>query len=321
MEESDVGFDRILSCSARRCAAWGLRLCASVMLLSAVLAACGGDGDDTTAGQETLIWSDEFNGAANSGVDRTKWIYDIGTGYPGGPPNWGTGEVETMTDDLANVRQDGNGHLLITPRRDSGGSWTSGRIETQRSDFRPPAGGLLAVEASIQQPNVSGDAALGYWPAFWSLGAPFRGNYQNWPGIGEIDILEDINGRSSNFGTLHCGTTSPPNPCNEFSGIGSGEKPCPGCQTGFHTYRIEWDDSVSPEEIRWYLDDDNFFTVRASAVDTTTWKNATDHGYFLILNVAMGGGFPGAFGGGPTAATVPGMPMIVDYVRVYTRIG
>lgn len=322
MEATAVGCDRIFSGSARARVACGLRLCASVMLLSAVLAACGGDGDDApTAGQETLIWSDEFNGAANSGVDRTKWIYDIGTGYPGGPPNWGTGEVETMTDDLANVRQDGNGHLLITPRRDDGGNWTSGRIETQRSDFRPPAGGLLAVEASIQQPNISGDAALGYWPAFWSLGAPFRGNYQNWPGVGEIDILEDINGRSSNFGTLHCGTTSPPNPCNEFSGIGSGEKPCPGCQTGFHTYRIEWDDSVSPEEIRWYLDDDNFFTVRATAVDATTWKNATDHGYFLILNVAIGGGFPGAFGGGPTAATVPGMPMIVDYVRVYTRIG
>lgn len=178
---------------------------------------------------------------------------------------------------------------------------------------------MLTIEASIQQPDVSGDAAAGYWPAFWSLGAPFRGNYQNWPGIGEIDILEDINGRSSVFGTLHCGTVSAPNPCNEFTGLGSGEVPCPGCQTGFHKYRVEVDDSIAPEEIRWYLDGESYFTVRSNEVDETTWDNATDHGFFLILNVAMGGGFPDAFGGGPTDATVPGIPMLVDYVRVYER--
>lgn len=301
-----------------------LGVCAAVLLLSTVIAACGGDSDGDSGGDQVmsqwdLIWSDEFDGAANTGVDPSKWIYDLGTGYPGGPDHWGTGEVETMTDDIANVLQDGHGHLLITPLLSASGAWTSGRIETQRSDFQPPAGGAVAFEASIWQPDVSGDAALGYWAAFWSLGAPFRGNYQNWPGIGEIDILEDINGRSSVFGTLHCGTTSPPNPCNEYSGLGSGETPCPGCQTGFHAYRIEWDESVSPEEIRWYLDEDHYFTVKADQVDAMTWKDATDHGYFLILNVAIGGGFPGAFGGGPTDATVPGIPMIVDYVRVYTR--
>ncbi len=298
------------------------RLFASVMLLSAGVVACGSDdNDNVVTNQWTLVFSDEFSGAKNTGVDTTKWIYDLGTGYPGGAPNWGTSEVETMTDDIANVALDGKGHLLITPLRDASGNWTSGRIETQRSDFKPPAGGQVAFEGRIQQPNVSGDAALGYWPAFWSLGAPFRGNYQNWPGIGEIDILEDINGRSSVFSTLHCGTTTPPNPCNEFSGIGSGERPCVGCQTGFHIYRVEWDDSVSPQELRWYLDNNNFFTVKANQVPEQTWKDATDHGYFLILNVAIGGGFPGAFGGGPTDATVPGIPMIVDYVRVYTHEG
>lgn len=311
---------RLRSSSLRARAAYLLCLCASMMLLNAGIAGCGDDCCEETVGWQ-MIFSDEFEGAANTGVDRIHWMYDLGTGYPGGPPNWGTGEVETMTDDIANVSVDGEGRLLITPQRDSSGNWTSGRIETRRDDFQPPPGGVLAIEASIQQPNVSGDAALGYWPAFWSLGAPFRGNYQNWPGIGEIDIMEDINGRSSVFGTLHCGTTTPPNPCNEFSGIGSGEKPCPGCQTDFHVYRVEWDESVSPEEIRWYLDGNNYFTVRSDQVDATTWKNATDHGYFIILNVAMGGGFPGAFGGGPTDATVPGIPMIVEYVRVFTREG
>jgi beta-glucanase (GH16 family) len=268
----------------------------------------------------TQVWSDEFNGEAGTGVDRRNWLYDIGTGYPGGAPNWGTGEIEYMTDDLANVYQDGMGHLVIKPIRGGGTlDWTSGRIETQRSDFQAPSGGALAIEASIQQPDVSGAAAAGYWPAFWSLGAPFRGNYHNWPGIGEMDILEDINGHSSLFGTLHCGTVDPPNPCNEFTGLGSGETACPGCQTGFHTYRVELDDGTSPPEIRWYRDGIRYFTVRSDEVDEATWTNATDHGFFLILNVSIGGGFPDAFGGGPTEATVSGIPMLVDYVRVYVR--
>jgi beta-glucanase (GH16 family) len=119
--------------------------------------------------------------------------------------------------------------------------------------------------------------------------------------------MEDINGRSSEFGTLHWGT-APGGPCNENNGSGSGERPCPGCQTGFHTYAYELDRSVNPEQIRWYLDRVNFFTVNANQVGATTWNNATHHGFFVILNVAMGGGFPTAFGGGPTASTAPASP-------------
>ena len=179
----------------------------------------------------------------------------------------------------------------------------------------------MRVESRLQQPNVSGTAALGYWPAFWSMGAAARPvGATNWPSIGKIDVMEDINGRSSEFGTLHCGT-APGGPCNENNGIGSGERPCPGCQTGFHTYAYELDRSVNPEQIRWYLDGTNFFTVNANQVDATTWNNATHHGFFVILNVAMGGGFPAAFGGGPTASTASGVPMVVDYVAVYTSGG
>jgi beta-glucanase (GH16 family) len=269
----------------------------------------------------SLVWGDDFNGPANTGVDRGNWMYALGHGYPGGAANWGTGEVESMTDSTANVRQDGAGRLLITPLRDSAGNWTSGRIETQRTDFAAPPGGKLRVEASLQQPNVSGAAAAGYWPAFWMLGAAARPvGATNWPSIGEIDIMEDINGRSSVFAALHCGT-APGGPCNENTGIGSGERPCPGCQTGFHTYAMEYDRSVSPEQIRWYLDGTNYFTIDSTRVDATTWNNATHHGFFIILNVAMGGGFPAAFGGGPTSATAPGVPMLVDYVAVYTSGG
>jgi beta-glucanase (GH16 family) len=268
----------------------------------------------------TLLWSDEFDGPANTGVntDSNGWLYDVGTRYSctGCPNNWGTGEVETMTSTVANVALDGRGHLSITPVQDQNGQWTSGRIETQRTDFQAPAGGRLAVEASIQQPNVSGDNAAGYWPAFWMLGAAFRGTYLNWPGVGEVDVMENVNGRDSLFGTLHCGT-SPGGPCNETTGVGSGERPCSGCKTAFHIYRVEIDRNVTPDQIRWYLDGTNYFTVTASQVDSNTWTNAVHHGFFIILDVAIGGGFPAAFGGGPTSNTRSGVPMLVDYVRVY----
>lgn len=166
-------------------------------------------------------------------------------------------------------------------------------------------------------PNVTGAAAKGYWPAFWMLGAPYRGNYWNWPSIGEIDIMENVQGINNEWATLHCGT-SPGGVCNETTGIG-GQRACgPGtCQSGFHTYTVEWDRSTSPEQLRWYLDGAQFHTVNASQMDAGTWAAATGHGFFLILNVAMGGAFPAAFGGGPDGATASGVPMVVDYVGVW----
>ncbi|MGW2126838.1 glycoside hydrolase family 16 protein [Streptomyces sp. NPDC001758] len=269
----------------------------------------------------TQVFADDFDGPAGSGVNTSHWRYSTGTGYPGGPANWGTGEIETMTSRADNVSLDGNGNLRITPRRDASGNWTSGRIETNRTDFQPPAGGKLRVEGRIQSPNVTGAAAKGYWPAFWMLGGPYRGNYWNWPGVGELDIMENTQGNNTVFATMHCGT-APGGPCNEHSGIG-GSTTCQGttCQAGFHTYRMEWDRSTSVEEIRFYLDGNNFHTVRENQVDATTWANATNHGYFIILNVAMGGGFPDAFGGGPDAGTQPGHSMLVDYVQVLTSEG
>ncbi|MFD4623689.1 glycoside hydrolase family 16 protein [Streptomyces sp. NPDC058475] len=267
------------------------------------------------------VFLDDFNGAAGSGVNTANWQYTTGTSYPGGPAGFGTGEVETMTSSTNNVSLDGAGNLRITPRRDAAGTWTSGRIETNRSDFQPPAGGKLRVEARLQMPNVTGAAAKGYWPAFWMLGAPYRGNWWNWPGIGELDIMENVQGINNEWATMHCGT-SPGGPCNEKSGIG-GQQVCAGttCQGGFHTYAVEWDKSTSPEEMRFYLDGVNFHTVRQNQVDATTWTNATNHGYFIILNVAMGGEFPAAFGGGPDGGTDPGHPLVVDYVQVLQSTG
>jgi beta-glucanase (GH16 family) len=267
----------------------------------------------------TTVWSDDFTGPAGTGVNTENWQYATGHGYPRGATNWGTGEIETMTDSTANVSLDGAGHLAITPLRDEAGNWTSGRIETRRTDFAAPAGGVLRVEASIQQPNITTADGAAYWPAFWMLGEAARpADATNWPGIGEIDILENVNGRDSRWSTLHCGIVSG-GPCNELTGLGSDERPCPGCKTAFHTYTMEYDRSVSPEQIRWYLDGERYFTLSATAVDATTWANAVHHGFFLILNVAIGGGFPAAYGHAlPNAATVSGRPMVIDYVSVAT---
>ena len=269
----------------------------------------------------TQVFVDDFNGSAGTGVNTSNWQYATGTSYPGGPANWGTGEVETMTNSTSNVSLDGNGNLRITPLRDSAGRWTSGRIETNRTDFQPPAGGKLRVEARLQMPNVTGVPAEGYWPAFWMLGAPYRGNYQNWPSVGELDIMENVHGRNQVWATMHCGV-NPGGPCNETTGLGNSTT-CPGstCQSAFHTYTMEWDRSVSPETIRFLVDGTQFHSVNASQVDATTWSNATNHGFFIILNVAMGGAFPDAFGGGLDADTRSGVPMVVDYVQVLSAGG
>jgi hypothetical protein len=263
----------------------------------------------------STTWSDDFSGAANSPLDTGTWRYDDGPGS-----SFGTGEIETTTNSTANVFQDGNGHLVLKALHsgtDPNAGWTSGRVETQADGFGAEPGGVVRMQASIQQPNVTAANGAGYWPAFWMLGSPLRIG-PPWPGIGEVDILEDINGRSSVFGTLHCGV-SPGGPCNESTGIGSGEHACAGCQTGFHTYAVEIDRSTSPEQIRWYVDGVNYFTINSSQVDATTWANAVDHSFFIIFDLAMGGGFPAAFGGGPNAATVSGGQLNVDYVAVYNK--
>jgi hypothetical protein len=267
----------------------------------------------------SLVWADDFNGAAGTLPSSGDWIIDTGHGYPGGPGNWGTGEIQNYTGSTANLGLDGAGNLRITPVKSGSGEWTSARVETRRTDFKPAPGRILRIEGRIQMPNVTGDAALGYWPAFWALGSPYRGNYWNWPSIGEFDIMENVNGINSVWGVLHCGV-NPGGPCNETTGLAS-NRACPGstCQAAMHTYRFEWDTGVTPNQLRWYVDGTQFHSVSQSQVDAGTWAGMTSHaGYFILLNVAIGGAFPNALAGStPTAATVSGRPMVVDYVAVW----
>ena len=262
----------------------------------------------------TRVWTDTFNGAAGNGVDTSVWKYNTGTGV------FGTGEIETMTNSTSNVHLDGHGNLDITALG-HGQSWTSGRIQTISSDFGAPAGGEMAVTATIRQPHPA--MGLGYWPAFWMLGPG------DWPGTGEIDILEDVNALSKLSGTLHCGNLDQTNPdgtlgpCHEFTGLSSGLLKCAGCQTEFHTYTAIVDRTdPSAEQIRWYLDGRQFFQVNENQVDQAAWTAAVDHGYSIIFDLAIGGGFPNGVCqcSSPNDQTTSGGTMTVKDVSVYDRV-
>jgi hypothetical protein len=318
----------------RRAAAAAIAAMLVPLGLTAAIAVSGPTASATTVPAPppgwTTTYSDSFSGAAGSGAD-SGWTYDAGTQYSGTgcTANWGTGEVESNTSSTANVSQDGSGHLNITPVN-NGGSWTSGRIETVADNFAAPAGGEMEVSASIKQPGPA--SGLGYWPAFWMLGAGFRASgagtsgtmdCSNWPSTGEIDIMEDVNALSEHSGTLHCGT-DPGGPCNETTGLGSGLQACSGCQSGYNTYSVIVDrTNTSNESMTWYLNGTAYETVTESQVGTAAWQAAVDHGFFLVLDVAMGGAFPDAICGcsAPAAGTSSGAAMSVGYVAVYQTSG
>jgi beta-glucanase (GH16 family) len=254
------------------------------------------------------VWSEDFDGDRGAPPSARTWIVDTGTGYPGGAQQWGTGELQTYVDDPANLSLDGDGNLKITATRDSSGQWRSGRLETRRADFQPSPGGRLKVSARVKVP----DGGPGYWAAFWMLGAPFRPAHTDWPATGEIDVMENIGSEPLTVhSTLHCGIYGG-GPCKETFGLGGARTAGQAFSADFHTYAVEWDRSLRTEELRWYVDGKLFHTVRATDVDRDTWTRATGHGFFVLFNLAIGGGWPGP----PTADTRPGASMLVDQVSV-----
>ncbi|MFZ6027829.1 MAG: carbohydrate binding domain-containing protein [Chloroflexota bacterium] len=246
----------------------------------------------------TLVWSDEFEGAGGSPVNQANWTHEIG-GH-----GWGNAEWEYYTDSTENSSVDGSGNLVITAREIEDGAaplecWygdcthTSARLVTANK-FEFTYG---RAEARLKVPY-----GQGIWPAFWTLGNDI--GTVGWPGCGEIDIMENI-GREPNIvhGTIHGPGYS------GGSGIGGAYTLESGnLADDFHVFAIEWE----PEEIRWYIDGTQYFTVTVNDIPAgTEW--VYDHPFFLILNVAVGGYWPGY----PDASTVFPQMMTVDYVRVY----
>lgn len=234
-----------------------------------------------------LAFNDEFIGPAGQSPDAGKWDYDIGT-------DWGNAQLEYDTDRTANVSLDGNGNLAIIAREESymGQPYTSARIVT-RDLFEPTYG---RVEARIKLPT-----GQGIWPAFWLLGADIE--TVGWPQCGEIDIMEYLgHDPYTVYGTAHGPGYS------GGGGIGhSVTVPGERFDTAFHVFAIEW----SENEIRWFLDDSNYYSITPDSLNGNEW--VFDHPFYIILNVAVGGNWPGA----PDGTTVFPQTMLVDYVRVY----
>lgn len=240
-----------------------------------------------------LLWSDEFDAEAGAPISSESWTCEIG-GH-----GWGNNEMEYYTDRTENVSHDGAGNLVITAREETleGSSchygeclYTSARCITQdKVEFT-----YGRVEARIDIPN-----GQGIWPAFWMLGANFP--EIGWPLSGEIDILENVGEKNVVYGTLHGPGYS------GGSGIGGAYRADANLDEGFHVYAIDWDEYV----IRWYVDGELANLVSINALDGKQW--VYDHDFFLLLNLAVGGYWPGY----PDETTEFPQEMIVDYVRVY----
>jgi beta-glucanase (GH16 family) len=253
----------------------------------------------------TQVFLDNFGGAKGSPPSELNWLYDIGT-------NWGNNQVEHDTNSTRNIYLDGHGDLIIQANKVNG-KWTSGRIETTRDDFMAPPGGKLEMTASVEQPNVPD--ATGYWPAFWALGAPMRTGGQ-WPKVGELDMFEDVNGMNQASQTFHdAGPT-----------IAHPQIPCPAtsCDGGFNTYSVIINrTNTSAEFLQFLMDGRVEKTVTEAQVGRPTWQAAVDHGFFILLDLAMGGTYPDGkcHCASPTAGTTPGGQMKVAYVAVYEQGG
>lgn len=279
---------------------------------------------------EVLFYDNFARYAPGSQPSREKWQYDLGTSYPGGPPNWGTGEIQFYTDDVANIVITPERELRITPLKDSNGAWTSARIETiERWDFRAEPGKKVRIQAAIKLGAELPERQLGIWPAFWSLGADYRDDFFSWPRVGEIDILESVNGLPYAYQVLHCGPSYDARvPCNEPDGIAS---PPPGAAFSrgvWHVVSVDID-RTNPsgrwqdEQLVWRIDGQIVFRITGAQVgDEQWWTRVTDGDHMILLNVAVGGSFPNKLSPGvptPTENTVGGLnsSMWVKYVIAY----
>jgi beta-glucanase (GH16 family) len=245
----------------------------------------------------TLAWSDEFNGPDGSTPDSKKWTYDLGG------KGWGNQELESYTNRKENARIE-KGNLVITAQKESytgadGATrdYTSARLKTQNL-FTQTYG---RFEARIRIPE-----GQGMWPAFWMLGQDI--STVGWPKCGEIDIMENV---GKEPGTIHGSLHGPSTvaPTSDLTSTFS----LPISQNfaaDFHLYAVEWE----PDTVRFYVDSNLYTTFRSS-----DWpaggKWAFDHPIFIILNLAVGGDWPGS----PDATTKFPQTMLVDYVRVYTK--
>lgn len=228
-----------------------------------------------------LIWSDDFSGTQ---LNTNNWGYDLGNGCNVGICGWGNNELETYTNDPANI-QVANGTVTITALN-NGGNYTSARIKTQ---------GKINVQYGRIDARARLPRGQGIWPAIWMLGENISA--VNWPTCGEIDIMELVGHEPAKVhGTVHY-TSDGYKFSSGSTSLSSGE-----FTDQFHVFTIIWDKS----KITWYVDNQPFKTYNINVA-------AFNKPFFFIMNLAVGGNWPGP----PDATTVFSQEMVVDYVRVF----
>lgn len=231
----------------------------------------------------TLAWNDEFNTV----IDPAFWGYDLGAS------GWGNNELENYTSNSANSYIS-NGSLVIEARKESNGQYTSARmLSAGKKTFKF---GRIDIRAKLPK-------GQGIWPALWMLGANI--NTVGWPACGEIDIMELLGHEPAKvYGTAHWGAQGSNNSIH-VSGtktLSSGD-----FSDKFHVFSLIWENN----KIRWYIDDVLYHTITPANTGSANYPFNAE--FFFILNVAVGGNWPG----NPDASTVFPQKMLVDYIRVF----
>ncbi|KAL2121339.1 hypothetical protein VTJ04DRAFT_5366 [Mycothermus thermophilus] len=283
-----------------------MRLPTSLTLIAALLVPAISAWDAPYYDGWHLAWSDPFWGPAGTFPDEASWnILDINLHV--------NNELQTYRRDSRNVQISGGGTLQLVPWRDPVFQWTSGRVESKYT-FVPHAGKRTMAEAMIRFGGNPIHTKRGLWPAFWLLGDSIRQGTP-WPACGEVDILETVNGLLTGYGTVHC-HMYPGGICNEPHGRGG---PVGIPSQDWHRWRVIWDRTSGDwraETITWFMNDQQFFQVRGSDInDYEVWASLSARSLYFILNVAVGGDWPGYPDGNTQDGY--GAMMEVGYVAQY----
>ncbi len=256
----------------------------------------GSSGGSSTEPGWTLVWSDEFNAANGTGVDSSKWSFDTGGS------GWGNSELEYYTSGTSNAVQE-NGSLVITATTAGASNYSCWYGTCQYTSARLNTSGKFSQQYGRFESRIQIPEGQGVWPAFWMLGDNIGS--AGWPACGEIDVMENI---GSTPDTTY-GTTHGPGPGN-YPGVGLSGPYNGGTVMGnaFHIYAVEWE----ANSVSFSVDGNTYWTVTPSSLPGgASW--VWDQPFFVILNFAVGGQWPGNPNG---TASFP-QHMLVDYVRVY----
>ncbi len=238
----------------------------------------------------TLVWADEFNAPNGSPVDSSKWVTETGGG------GWGNNELEYYTARPQNsYQQDGNLVVKALAEKYTGSdgvtrNFTSARLKSE-GKFAQTYG---RFEARIKIPR-----GQGIWPTFWMLGDDT--DKPGWPAEGEIDIMENIGKEPSVIhGTIHGPGYSGDKGISAPFSLPAGQ----AFADDFHIFAVEWE----PKAILFYVDD-HLYATRTPADLPPRTKWVYDHPFYLLLNVAVGGSWPG----NPDASSRFPQMMLVDF--------